>query len=324
YNLSGTAINGTDYSALTGSVTIPAGLSYATIAVTALPDNLIEPDETVVITGAITAGFTWGSNNVATVSIKDATGNDPAKKVLSISPLIANVAEGESTTIKISLPEGITVTSPMDINYKVLGTAINGTDYVTLTGTATIPAGSGTAIIEVNALTDNLLESDETIIITGVATAGFTWSAIANTAMVTITDVTDPANKVLRFSPTTAAVAEGSSASIKVSLPEGIITTKDITFSYGVSGTATSVYDYTSLTGTGTILAGNNSLDIVVTALMDSIIEGDETVILTGSSIQGGSLTGFSWDDAAKEATVTITDVTDSAEKVLNFSPTTA
>ncbi|MBF7093656.1 hypothetical protein IUY40_19215, partial [Flavobacterium sp. ALJ2] len=199
----------------------------------------------------------------------------------------------------------------------------------TLTGTATIPTGSGTAIIEVNALTDNLLEANETIVIMGVATAGFTWSATANTAMVTITDSNPLSDKVLRFSPTTVSTPEGTSTTLEVRLSEKITAVNDITFSYIVKGTATSGKDYTPLTGRGKILAGENFASIVVTALTDTIIEGDETVVLTGDDIVGGAiveslLTGFSWDGAAKEATVTITDETDEANKVLNFSPTTA
>ncbi|MBF7093672.1 hypothetical protein IUY40_19295, partial [Flavobacterium sp. ALJ2] len=132
---------------LTGSVTIEKGSGTAIIEVVALTDNLIELDETVIITGGTVSGFTWGSDNKATVTIKDATGNDPANKVLSISPPTANVAEGESTTLTVSLPKDIIVTSPLDIHYEIAvsSTAINGADYETLSGVATIPAGSGTA-----------------------------------------------------------------------------------------------------------------------------------------------------------------------------------
>ncbi|MBF7093481.1 hypothetical protein IUY40_18270, partial [Flavobacterium sp. ALJ2] len=336
YTVSGTATSDTDYIALTGSVTIPAGDSYAMIAVAALPDNLIEPDETVIITGGITPGFTWGSKNVHTVTIKDATGTDPAKNVLSISSPTESVAEGESTTIKISLPEGITVTSSMDINYKIAvsSTATAGADYKTLSGVATIPEGSGTALIEVETLLDKLIEADETIIITGVATAGFTWSTTANSATVTITDSNPLSDKVLRFSPTTEKIAEDSSTRLVVSLPKDITATNDIIFSFTLGGDATLVDDYVlmhELTAgvvippyTGRIAAGQNSTYIIIDAKTDTVIEDNETVIITGGIITAGSLTGFSWDDAAKEATVTITDVTPSVNKVLNFSRTTA
>ncbi|MBF7093573.1 hypothetical protein IUY40_18740, partial [Flavobacterium sp. ALJ2] len=322
YTLSGTATNGIDYTTLSGSVTIEEGASSAEIKVATLTDNLIEPDETVIITGDPLTGFTWGSNNVATVTIKDAT--DVVNRILRFSPITANVTEGDSTTIQLSLPEGFTVASSVDINYSIAGSATNDADYTALTGIATIPAGSGTTEITIAAKNDNLLEADETILIKGVTTAGFLWSNLENSATVTIKDANPASDKVLRFSSTTEKIAEGSSTRLKVSLPEGITTTSDIRFYYAVGGTATSGKDYTRLTGTGTILAGNNSVDIVVAALTDAVIEGDETVIVTGGGIVGDSLTGFTWDATAKEAIVTITDVTDPAKKVLNFSPTKA
>jgi len=50
YNVSGTADGGNDYTALSGSVTIPAMTASATIDVTVLQDSYVESNETVVIT----------------------------------------------------------------------------------------------------------------------------------------------------------------------------------------------------------------------------------------------------------------------------------
>ena len=50
YAIGGTAVNGTDYAALPTSVTIPAGAGSADVLVTALPDSLAEPTETVTLT----------------------------------------------------------------------------------------------------------------------------------------------------------------------------------------------------------------------------------------------------------------------------------
>jgi len=49
YAVAGTAINGVDYNTLSGSVTIPAGRTSATITVTPVDDALVEGDETIVI-----------------------------------------------------------------------------------------------------------------------------------------------------------------------------------------------------------------------------------------------------------------------------------
>ncbi|MGC4016593.1 MAG: Calx-beta domain-containing protein [Luteolibacter sp.] len=51
YTLSGMATNGTDYQTLSGTVTIPAGQTSATITVTPIDDYLQETGgETVILT----------------------------------------------------------------------------------------------------------------------------------------------------------------------------------------------------------------------------------------------------------------------------------
>ena len=67
----------------------------------------------------------------------------------------------------------------------------------------------------------------------------------------------------------------------KVSLPENVIASGDIIVSYSVSGTASSGLDFTSLSGSVTILKDTNEASILVEALPDSLEEGNETVIIT-------------------------------------------
>jgi hypothetical protein len=54
YTVSGTATSGTDFTALSGTVTIPANTSSAVINLTILTDLLVEADETVTIDNADT------------------------------------------------------------------------------------------------------------------------------------------------------------------------------------------------------------------------------------------------------------------------------
>lgn len=61
YTVAGTATNGADYTALTGSVVVPAGSSSAPILIDVIDDLDIEGDETVEIT---LTGVTTGDNNV--------------------------------------------------------------------------------------------------------------------------------------------------------------------------------------------------------------------------------------------------------------------
>ena len=71
YTVGGTATAGGDYTALSGSVTILATMSSATILVTPLSDSLVEGAETVIATLSADAAYTVGSASTATVTIAD-------------------------------------------------------------------------------------------------------------------------------------------------------------------------------------------------------------------------------------------------------------
>ncbi|RPI61476.1 MAG: hypothetical protein EHM48_05585, partial [Planctomycetaceae bacterium] len=60
YTVSGTATNGTDYTALSGTVTIPDGQASTTITLSPINDNTVESTETVILTLASGSGYTIG------------------------------------------------------------------------------------------------------------------------------------------------------------------------------------------------------------------------------------------------------------------------
>jgi N-acetylneuraminic acid mutarotase len=71
YNTGGTAISGTDYEVLSGTITIPAGQSSVQLVVRPKEDTLVEGTETVVVTLAPNAAYTVGASNTATCPIAD-------------------------------------------------------------------------------------------------------------------------------------------------------------------------------------------------------------------------------------------------------------
>ena len=72
YTVGGTATPGTDYTALSGSVIVPQGQTSATIEVVPLPDNLVDPSETVIVTLTPTAtGYNLGEANTAVLRIAE-------------------------------------------------------------------------------------------------------------------------------------------------------------------------------------------------------------------------------------------------------------
>ena len=71
YTLGGTASNGVDYAALSGSITIPAGATTNSLVITALPDSVGEGNETIVLTLAPGTGYGIGAQSSANVTITE-------------------------------------------------------------------------------------------------------------------------------------------------------------------------------------------------------------------------------------------------------------
>jgi len=75
YTVSGTATAGSDYTALSGTVTIPAssgiGTNSATVSFTPINDALIEGPESIIVTLSANAAYSLGAANTATANIID-------------------------------------------------------------------------------------------------------------------------------------------------------------------------------------------------------------------------------------------------------------
>lgn len=71
FSVSGTALNGTDYTTIPASVTVPAGASSAAVPITPITDALAEGAETVTLTLVNHLAYAVGGANSATVTIAD-------------------------------------------------------------------------------------------------------------------------------------------------------------------------------------------------------------------------------------------------------------
>jgi hypothetical protein len=169
-------------------VTIPAGLSTATVVVTPVDDTADEADETVIATVATGTGYTVGSPSSATVSIVD---NDPT--MVSITASDASASETASGAAADTGEFTVTRTGDtsvaLTVDYSVGGTAGSGTDYTALPVFVTIPVDASTATLVVTPIDDltDELAPDETVIVTLTSAAGYTVGA-SGSATVNIAD----------------------------------------------------------------------------------------------------------------------------------------
>ncbi|WP_036670880.1 Calx-beta domain-containing protein, partial [Pedobacter borealis] len=163
---------------------------------------------------------------------------------------------------KISLPSGITAAENIVVTYAITGSALNGTDYATLSGTATIVAGANEVLVPITVIDDNIIESVETVNIrlTGGSSANFVYTANSS-ATVTITDKDNtPANLTIQVVKLGDAAEPSTAGSFTVKLPTNITAAEPINVSYTIAGTAVNGGDYVSLSGNVIIPAGSNSV----------------------------------------------------------------
>jgi hypothetical protein len=188
YSLGGSASNGTDYQSLSGSVTIAAGASSATVSVRPIDDTTVEGTETVVLTLSTDAAYVVGSPGSATVNIAD---NDqappPEKPIVSLAStdLLAAEAGPDSATLTVS--RSCCTAASLTVRYSVGGTASNGVDYQTLSGSVTIPAGASTANVVIRPIDDRLFDPAELVIVTLSPDDAY-HVGLLNIALVTILD----------------------------------------------------------------------------------------------------------------------------------------
>lgn len=167
-----------------------------------------------------------------------------------------------------------TLTQNLTVSYQVAGSATAAQDYQALTGQVVIPAGSSTAAIEVLVIDDMAIEDTEDVAVQLLAGPGYQLSTAGNASLFILDD--EPR---LSISAKGNASESGTTGFFTVSTP--LVTSRPILFTYAVSGTATPSTDYTALSGTGMIGAGQQSVTINVTAAFDGVVDPAETVTIT-------------------------------------------
>ena len=284
YSVSGEAVAGQDYESLSGSVLILAGQTMATIDITVINDNTLEPLEnvTLALTTAIGDSEFTVDTNPATVTIAD---EDVSTASVTATSEVQEGEGGGQFTFNLTNPSSTDTT----IAFTVGGSANTGTignqDFTQLSPLqVTIPAGQTSLTIDIAILDDQIVEDAETIIVTlGEVIAGDDGISI-DSAVATMT-IVDSDTAVVSVMGTTDASEPDTEGLFTVSMTQASDT--DTTVAYSVGGTATAGGDYETLSGTATILAGKFTTTIPVSVLDDTVLEGTETVAVTLGAVTG-------------------------------------
>nr|WP_281062625.1 C2 family cysteine protease [Limnoraphis robusta] len=126
YTVAGTATKGTDYSNLTGSLTIPAGSTTATLPVNVIDDSTVEGSETSVVSLSSSSAYTLGSTSSATVTITD---NDAAAINMGVNQTL-------SGSLSTTDPSNSTRTGSYKDDYRLTGVTVGQPVKVNLNSSA--------------------------------------------------------------------------------------------------------------------------------------------------------------------------------------------
>ena len=158
--VSSSAVGGSDYTPISGTLTFAPGETSKTVSVTVLDDALDENDEVCILqlsnaTNATIAdsqasGTITDNDPMPSVSIGSASGNESSGS-LSFAVSLSAVS-GRSVTVNYSTADNATSTS---IN------ATAGSDYTAQSGTLTLATGETQGTISVPLVNDSTAESDE-------------------------------------------------------------------------------------------------------------------------------------------------------------------
>ena len=300
---------GTDYTGSPPDITIPGGTLTGSIAFDMTPtaDDVVEGDETVIISGTHSGGFTV---NPATITLTDDAADTAT---LSISGPTSQVTEGADAAFTVTLSHAVAADVEVAWTALAAGDEAVAADLSTTTGSVSFTANSlanATRTITIGAVDDMLSEeAGEFTVTLGTVTSSLSDRVSVATASAEATIAESDPITIEISGP--AMVAEGASATYTVSLsPAGVTPTANLTVDYATAdGSATAGSDYTSSSGTLTFTqASAGAQTFMVATTQDTLDDDNETFTVTISNPQGGGGPAPGVSTSASSVTTTITD----------------
>ncbi|HOW71787.1 MAG TPA: DUF2341 domain-containing protein [Phycisphaerae bacterium] len=212
----------------------------------------------------------WGVEFIAVVNANP--GDSATVTITAGTPAGEPATPGSFTVTRTGGPPG-----DLEVSYLLSGTATAGVDYLTPSGSVTIPANQTQASFTITPIDDPEIEDTETI--TATLTPRSYLVGTPDTATIQLTSDDTPATVTVQASDAAAGEVAGNPGSFVVTRTGP--TLFSLTITYAMSGDATNAADYAYLNGTLAIPAGEASVTIPVTPFEDGTTEGTETVILT-------------------------------------------
>ena len=297
----GTATAGSDYTAVSsGTLTIAAESTSATLTVTVAQDTDDEPSET----------FTVTLDNPVNGELADASATgtieDDDSSVVTITAVSTPVTEGNPAVFELSR----VIADDMDLAVTLGGSKDD--DFVTasLPNSATIPSGQSSTTVSIATVDDGVTEDHGSVMVTIGSGNGYTPGTPAS-ATVAIQDDDAAFTLAIAGGDTVSEAVVSRTFTVTLSPPSvGRTPIDSITVRWATAdGSATAGADYTADSGTLSFAAGASGAALTqqftVVINDDGVHEADEQFTVTLSNATG---TGATIGTDTGTATVTIED----------------
>jgi subtilase family serine protease len=117
----------------------------------------------VAAVDAITHGF---NSVVADFTVPGGCVAPPSLPVVTVRVDVATANEAGPVAGAFRLTRSEVSSEPVTIQFAIAGTAVNGTDYITVSRSATIPGGAADVVVPIVPIDDTLVEPNETVTMT--------------------------------------------------------------------------------------------------------------------------------------------------------------
>ena len=302
YVISGTATAGSDFTAPSGTVTIPALTSSQTVTIPILGDTVAEDNETIILSlDTVTSGSALiGSDNAATALVTD--DDTVTVSILSSTDTDEDNATTGAFQVGLSALAETDITATFTVLPLAPNGAVEGTDYQSVGTTVTIPAGQMSANVVITPIDDSDAEGTESIEMTLVSAV---LPGVLSSPSPQSLSITDNDNATITIVAGDNGTEDGDNATFVISTSAG--SHSGYTIGYAISGTVTtSDYD---LPQTGTIsFASGDNITFNVPIEDDDLFEDNETLTVTLTSVTGDAVLS-SQDNAS--VTVVNNDITE-------------
>jgi len=287
YSLSGSADEGQDYQATTGTITLPAKTNSAALPILVINDDKVEGTETVIINAAI-------PNPVNAIALQNTSSSleiaDEDFGTISINNVSVTEKNNGDHTLNFEVTLDKETEGPFTLSYSTAdGTATAGEDYVAvLNGTLNF-AGAPAGEVRQIAITykgDIKVEANEVFnVILGSLSDNFGGRLTVSSTLGTGTATLENDDAALIRITAIDGSEDGTKGVFRFGFEGGASSDKPVTFEYNLSGTA-GANDYTTTAPTTiTIPAGLPYVDLELNINNDEIVEGTETVRLENLQI---------------------------------------